>query len=158
MDRIWTQGDEVTLQLPMAVERIMAHPNVKANHGLVALQRGPVVYGIEGLDNAGRIDVVLPADPQFQIQFRPDLLGGLVTVSGQAVNHRPFLAIPFYALANREKSKQVVWLHQKGDSVAPINWESKLYLPSFTAPRTKGIGVVPIQALYYPSELEPSDH
>ncbi|MHC4346311.1 MAG: glycoside hydrolase family 127 protein, partial [Planctomycetota bacterium] len=57
--RSWKGGDVVELDFAMPVERIEAHPNVAANHGLAAIQRGPVAYGLEGLDNGGNVDIVL---------------------------------------------------------------------------------------------------
>lgn len=37
--RLWNQGDEVDLDIPMEVERMVAHPDALANAGKVALQR-----------------------------------------------------------------------------------------------------------------------
>ena len=49
--RTWKKGDRVDLVLPMAVERIEAHPAVRQDAGFVALQRGPIVYCLEEADN-----------------------------------------------------------------------------------------------------------
>src|SRR5206468_7471004 len=54
ISRTWEPGDKVRLVLPMPVERVYAHPKVKADVGRVALQRGPVVYCLEGVDNGGK--------------------------------------------------------------------------------------------------------
>ncbi|MHC4335477.1 MAG: glycoside hydrolase family 127 protein, partial [Planctomycetota bacterium] len=59
IDRSWKAGNVIELDFAMPVERIEAHPNVAANHGLAAIQRGPVAYGLEGLDNGGNVDIVL---------------------------------------------------------------------------------------------------
>jgi len=95
--------------------------------GQVALQRGPIVYGFEALDNAGRVDVQLARDAGFTTQARPDLLGGVTTISGGAGDGRSFTAIPFYALANREPSKQAVWIAQQGQLEQPKAWPDELY-------------------------------
>src|SRR5262249_51999037 len=61
LSRTWKGGDAVELELPMPVERVYADPKVKANVGRVALQRGPVVYCLEGVDNGGKVrNLVLP--------------------------------------------------------------------------------------------------
>jgi uncharacterized protein len=125
--RTWSPGDVVELSLPMPVMRIEAHPAVVADRGKVAIQRGPIVYGLEGLDNDGRALVSLPAEPRFQLNHRPDLLGGVTVIRGEDVDHKPFLAIPFYALANRGNSRQEVWLPQAGKRDRKGGWEGRLY-------------------------------
>ena len=46
----------------MPVERVYADPNVKADVGRVALQRGPIVYCLEGVDNDGWVQKSRPAE------------------------------------------------------------------------------------------------
>jgi DUF1680 family protein len=125
--RTWQQGDVVTLDLPMPVMRIEAHPAVVADRGKVAIQRGPIVYGVEGLDNDGQALISLPVAPQFQIEHRPELLGGVTVIRGKTVDNKPFMAIPFYALANRANSQQEVWLQQAEKSERDGGWEGRLY-------------------------------
>lgn len=125
--RQWQENDTLELDLAMPVERIEAHPNVKADTGLVAIQRGPIVYGLEALDNNGKLDLTLPAEPQFETEYRPEFLGGVTVIKGKSADNRTFTAIPFYVLANRKKSSQIVWLPQKGKIENPAAWQNKLY-------------------------------
>ncbi len=127
VEREWRKGDRVELDLAMPVERIEAHPKVKADEGRVAIQRGPIAYGIEGLDNDGRTDLVLPADPRFEVEGRPEMLGGVAVVKGVDAEGKAFVAIPFYAMANRDKSRQVVWLRQAGKVEREDGWGGELY-------------------------------
>jgi len=127
--RKWKRNDVIELQLPMPIQRIEAHPNVKDNTGLVAIQRGPIVYGLEALDNNENLDIALPLDPRFKSEHRPDFLGGVTVIKGKSAKGTPFLAVPFYALANRRKTSQVVWLPQKGKKENLTGWEDKLYRP-----------------------------
>jgi DUF1680 family protein len=127
--RSWKAGDVIELDFVMPVEQIEAHPNVAANHGLVAIQRGPVVYGLEGVDNDGNVNVVLAADPQFETEPQPDFLGGVTIVKGKSAEGKTFTAIPFYVLANRDESSQVVWLIQKSKKENPAGWQGRLYRP-----------------------------
>jgi uncharacterized protein len=110
LNRRWQPGDTVDLEFSLPVERVVAHPNVAADQGCVALQRGPLVFGLEALDHEGRIDITLPAWPRFTTQFEPDLLGGIVVIHAQGTDGKPITAIPFYSLANRGLSKQRVWI------------------------------------------------
>ncbi|MHB1034028.1 MAG: glycoside hydrolase family 127 protein [Pirellulales bacterium] len=129
LDRRWKAGDVVDLTLDMPVLRIEAHPNLRDCAGKIAIQRGPLVYGLEGLDNQGRTNFELGVDPQFQAEQRPELLGGVTVVRGRTADNQPFLAIPFHALANREKSAQEVWIAQRGIKPSAAWWLGSLYRP-----------------------------
>jgi DUF1680 family protein len=122
LSRTWKAGDVVRLHLPMSVERIHADPRVKADVGRVALQRGPVVYCLEGGDNPASVrNLALPRDARLEAHFHQDLLGGVVVVTGEAlaatrsgkrVGSRAarFTAVPYYAWDNRAPGPMVVWL------------------------------------------------
>ena len=125
--RTWKRGDTIELEMPMPVTRVEAHPKVKANTGKVAIQRGPIIYALEGLDNDARLPVTLPADPRFKCAHRADFLGGVTVVTGVTADNKPFTAIPFYVLANRAKSRQEVWCLQADKKENASGWEGKLY-------------------------------
>jgi len=83
ISRTWAAGDRVSLVLPMAAVRVYAHPDVRQDIGRVALQRGPLIYCLEQHDNSAPVNRLrLPAGTQLQDVWRPDLLGGVVVVSG----------------------------------------------------------------------------
>jgi len=44
LTRRWQAGDTIQLVLPMPIRRVVAHPKVTADRGLVAVERGPIVY------------------------------------------------------------------------------------------------------------------
>lgn len=129
LTRQWQGGDVVELELPMPVERIEANPNIKEDAGLIALQRGPIVYGFESLNNEGNVDLNLARDPQFKVESRPDFLGGVTVITGQNSANHAFTAIPFYALANRDKARQAVWVRQEGKPTVQAGWQNLLYRP-----------------------------
>ena len=62
LSRAWKKGDVIELELPMPVERIYAHPEVRAAAGRVALRRGPLVYCMEEADCGGNLDDVALSD------------------------------------------------------------------------------------------------
>ena len=123
--RTWTKGDAVELTLPMPVRRIAAHPSVKEDAGRIALQRGPLVFCAEAVDNGGRaLDLGLAAGARLTAEFRPGLLNGVVVLKGKAVvvaaagsapskTERDFLAVPYYAWANRGAGEMRVWFPAK---------------------------------------------
>ncbi len=129
IQRRWAPGDQVELNLAMPATWMEAHPNIRSCEGRVALQRGPLIYALEGLDNQGTVDFTI--DPRRPVTFeqRNDLLGGIGVLSTQAADGRPLLAIPFYTLANRDKSCQEVWRPQQGAVHNPAWWSGELYRP-----------------------------
>jgi len=110
--RNWKRGDTLHLTLPMPARRIVAHAGVKDDEGKVALQRGPLVYAIEGIDNDGRaLDLVIPRDAALRARFRAELLNGVEVISG--AGSRAFMAIPYYAWNNRGQGQMAVWIKEK---------------------------------------------
>jgi DUF1680 family protein len=101
--RTWRDGDLVELDLAMPVQRVASHPFVSFTRERAAIQRGPVVYCLEGVDNTCPDDPTLAADPQFQAHYRPDLLRGVVAITAQDAEGREILAIPYYAWGNRTR-------------------------------------------------------
>jgi DUF1680 family protein len=112
--RVWNDGDVVLLDLPMPVHRLQSHPNVEENTGKVALERGPLVYCVEGIDHEGNaLDLTLPEDPDLYVEFDPNLLNGLVVIKGKVIqneNPRELTAIPYYAWSHRGVGEMTVWL------------------------------------------------
>jgi DUF1680 family protein len=97
--REWKAGDSIELELPMEPQRIKANPLVKADDGRVALRFGPLIYNIEHADQPS-LDLALSPDP-IKAEWRADLLGGVMTITGKWSDGTPMLAIPNYARMNR---------------------------------------------------------
>ncbi len=129
--RIWQMGDVVELDLPMPVQRIYSHPDVRMDVGRVALKRGPLVFCVEQADNPslaiGRLKV--PRTAALDFAHRPELFDGIVgiKIAGQVANvsdwedslyrssppgERPaeIGAIPYYLWSNRGPGRMVVWI------------------------------------------------
>lgn len=135
LERQWSPGDRVELDVPMPVERVYAHPAVRQDVGCVALQRGPFVYCLEEADNAVALHrIVLPKHEPLAAIRRSDLLTGIVTITASARvatnshdddalyrTYRPPLAafpmtaIPYYAWDHRQPGQMRVWIHDKDD-------------------------------------------
>ena len=112
--RNWKRGDVIHLTLPMPARRVVAHAEVKDDAGKVALQRGPLVYAVEAIDNGGHaLDLVIPREAALRARFRADLLGGVEVIGGEGDGGRSFLAIPYYAWNNRGQGEMAVWIREK---------------------------------------------
>ena len=122
--RTWKKGDSIRLLLPMPVQRIVASDSLEDDRGLTALERGPLVYCLEGVDAPdGHVtDMVIPDSAAITHEFSADLLNGVTllrgrgytaerTIGGEVVAGplREFRAIPYYAWAHRGKCEMTVW-------------------------------------------------
>ncbi len=114
IEREWQPGDTVEVVYPMVPSRVRAHPRVRDLAGQVALARGPILYIFEGLDNGGKVgDIRLPSDATIEAVARPDSSEGPPAIEAH-VGGRRFLAIPFYARANRMPTDFTVWVPEAG--------------------------------------------
>jgi uncharacterized protein len=97
--REWRAGDRIELELPMEPQRVVADDRIQADLGSVALMYGPLTYNVETADNQN-IDQKL-GDAPLRTEWKPDLLGGLMAISGKWADGADLLAIPNYARMNR---------------------------------------------------------
>ena len=110
LSRKWKDGDVVTLQLDMPVEVLAADPRVKEDEGMRAIQRGPLVYCAEEVDNLGTYDQLrLTGGTEFSYAFQPGKLGGIVEIQAGEPG-RTMNLIPYYAWDNREPGRMRVWI------------------------------------------------
>jgi hypothetical protein len=134
ISREWKNGDEVTYRMEMPIRPVWANPAVRQLQGRVALQRGPLVYCLEGIDHGGIILDRIALDPGsiadgFHAEYRADLLGGVVALRGKGrltedagwgedlYHSQPpvsreidILALPYCVWDNREPGEMRVWL------------------------------------------------
>lgn len=109
IDRIWAPGDRVAFDMAMPVEVIAADPRVKANTGKRALQRGPLVYCMEEVDNPQYDAVTLLPSMNYTTAFESGLLGGVTTITAIHADET-YQFIPYYAWDNRAPGKMKVWV------------------------------------------------
>ena len=108
--RVWETGDTIELDLPMPVRRVLCNEKVKENIGKVALERGPLVYCVEGTDNGGTVSHLSVEDnEQFESEYRKDMLGGMNIIRSK---QKGWLAIPYYGWSHRGVGEMAVWLRR----------------------------------------------
>ncbi|GAO42113.1 glycoside hydrolase family 127 protein [Flavihumibacter petaseus] len=125
INRSWKKGDKVEIDLPMEIQKIVATDSVKADRGRFALQRGPLVYCLEGPDNADSAvqNIVVARNAAFTTQDAPTMFNSVVLLKGKgtaskkmenssaiAKSEQTVTAIPYYAWNNRGPSEMEVWI------------------------------------------------
>ncbi len=134
--RRWSGETVVELAFDMRPELVTANPAVAEDTGRVAMQRGPVVYCMEGLDQTKGTDArafplyMANASGATHGEYKPDVLDGVMVLSHagakrtESVDTLYALAgaekapvepaelkmIPYYAWDNREESSMQVWM------------------------------------------------
>ncbi len=155
--REWKNGDTVTLDLPMPVRRVTGNPKIAATRGLVALERGPTVYALEGVDNDGAVfDAVLPDTARVTPEYRGALLGGVTVLKVEhalkAVRNESgtftskpanLTAIPYAVWANRGLSPMTVWVARAITNARP-------------SPRPTIASLAKITTSFHRTEIDPS--
>lgn len=124
LNKLWKKNDVVEVELPMDVKKVIADKRLTEDVGKFALQRGPIVYCAEGIDNNGKAaNLVLSGNINFTTEFKPEMLNGVTVIKSFAnavvtdtvantvhtIQQQPFTAIPYYAWANRGKSEMMIW-------------------------------------------------
>jgi uncharacterized protein len=136
--RRWSPGDTVSVKFNMAPQVVEANARVVDDYGRVAVQRGPLVYCLEQLDQPEGVplydvslDLRSKPSGQFSEHFEPNLLGGIVVLQhsgsvqeGSAGSGKLYYSytnasektrkvelrfIPYYAWANRSSTPMQVW-------------------------------------------------
>lgn len=119
-----SDGDSVTVDLPMKIHFIEANPYVQDNSGRYAVQRGPVVYCMEEIDNGENLrDISLLENSEKKVVCEEGIPAPVIYMGAErrpATNQLysikndervSFTArlIPYFAFANREATDMLVW-------------------------------------------------
>lgn len=122
--RTWKKGDVVSFEYQMPVKRITSREELKQDKDRVALQRGPLVYCVEGADNNGKAwNILFPEstavntlpyhvldEPVTALEASvPVLTTGADGISVQ-VETKKITAIPYYTWCNRGSNQMQVWM------------------------------------------------
>ncbi len=126
LNKKWKKGDVVDISFPMSPRLVKANDKVKEDRGRLSIERGPIVYCLEGVDSADGHVRNLFIDPELKMSysFEPDLLGGvgvikaMASVAGLDANGNnadsgkkvKFTAIPYSTWCNRKIGEMTVWI------------------------------------------------
>lgn len=125
---VFREGDVIQLSFDMTPYKVYASSRVPADTGCAAIQRGPVVYCAEGVDNKGDVLSLSLAEEGTicEEKFAPDLLGGVVPLTAEGWRIQPteelysqkrpdqepeeIRLVPYYTWGNRGENQMRVWL------------------------------------------------
>jgi DUF1680 family protein len=136
--REWNFADTVEFTMEMPIQAMRAHPAVRFLQRRIALQRGPIVYCLEGVDHGNivldrlAIDAKHVLSNEFEVMYRENLLGGVCVIHGKgdvideqgwegklyrnsesASKYIDIMAVPYYAWDNRAPGEMRVWISEK---------------------------------------------
>jgi DUF1680 family protein len=158
ISRVWNRGDSVVLTLGMQIIPMASNPRLSDTYGKVAIQRGPLVYALEQVDQGGIAlgDLLIrPAGPG-TAEVKKDLLGGITllklsglaaersyvdeplyqplgNLSGHSKRAVTLTLIPYYAIGNREPTPMEVW-------IPTARWEAAVATAAVSGPERHGDG------------------
>ena len=131
--RIWKNSDFIRLELDMPVMLNAANPMVISNAGKIALQRGPLIYCLEEVDNGKNLAALsLPIDGEYISELNNELFGGIVTITTKGIRRDSknwgdvlyksyeadnlpvqIRAVPYFTWGNRDTGEMLVWIRYK---------------------------------------------
>ena len=132
ISRLWKKGDLVKVIFDMPVSMIHANEKVRKTAGCVAVQRGPLVYCMEGIDNGNDLhSIKINPQHQFAVSMVNDKDIGeyaqictkgirIVSEDEQLYSDLPLIEreqeikmIPYFLWGNRGLNEMRVWCFEK---------------------------------------------
>lgn len=127
-----SDGDIIEIQLDDRARKVYPSTKIPSLSGKIAIERGPLVYCFEGVDNEGDI-ISLYSKEKGKVspeEFNPQLLNGIVPIKMESFKIKncdnglysytkpektdyTAMAIPYYAWGNREENQMRVWIDEK---------------------------------------------
>jgi DUF1680 family protein len=122
LERVWTRGDVIEVDLPVTPRRVVADTRVRHDGGRISVERGPIVYCAEWPDVDSRKALELLVDPDATLETSTDqkLFNGITTIRTRAraigdpsVPAASLTLVPYYLWANRGAGEMSVWLRTR---------------------------------------------
>ena len=112
IDRKWKAEDKVELSMDVIPRVVKANPLVKDDEGKIAIEKGPIVYCAEWVDNQGiKVrEAVIDKNPSLVVKRDPNKLYGIDEI---IVDGSDLVLIPYYAWNHRGAGDMSVWIKNK---------------------------------------------
>lgn len=132
LSRAWKKNDQITLDFPFEVRKVKARSEVTEDRGKIAIERGPMLYCAEEVDNGTVQNLILNENASFKVEFDQDLFGGTMiikTTARKASRDRsgrvnlsqevPLKLIPYHLWSNRGPGEMTVWIPTSLETTRP---------------------------------------
>ncbi|UVI30458.1 glycoside hydrolase family 127 protein [Paenibacillus spongiae] len=143
IEKTWSLGDAIVLDLDMPVDLIEAHPYVRTHADKVAIKRGPMLYCLESVDNDRSVDGIvlykrealdrekrlnrkISNAPDFRTEYVQDFFDGAVILRTKDSGGNTITAIPYPYWNNRSRGTMDIWLQCDKQNELK-GWENQLY-------------------------------
>ena len=124
IQREWKNDDVIEFNIPMKINQISARNELEIDNDRIAIQRGPIVYCIEGADNNGKAwNIISSLDAKFKTEDFIVLDEKVISIVadmpvlkisddglGATTSKQKVRAIPYYTWCNRGSNQMQVWL------------------------------------------------
>jgi uncharacterized protein len=121
--RSWKKGDKIDVEFPMEIQKVIADERIESDRGRVALRYGPLIYNVETADQQD-INKTIGRTP-LTIEWRPDLLRGIMAIKGTWSDGTPLIAVPNYTRLNRNITPTPLPQQSQDRTPASIIWIKK---------------------------------
>ena len=135
INREWEKGDMIEIEFPMPIRKVIANKNVAEDIGKFSIERGPIVYCAEWIDNGGKVrNLLLDKNADFTYEYKKDLVNGVNIIKGKSTSlsidksnksvlekEQDFMAIPYYAWAHRGNGEMMVWFPYEQSAANPVS-------------------------------------
>lgn len=123
-----SDGEEITIDFPMEIHFMEANPYAQDLSGRYAVQRGPIIYCLEEIDNGENLrDITLLEQSEVKVAKEEGIPAPVLYMGAQRRKHIDTLyrikkenrisftarLLPYFAFANREASDMIVWVMVK---------------------------------------------
>ena len=134
INRQWENGDVIEIEFPMPIRKVIANEKVTEDIGKFSIERGPIVYCAEWVDNGGKVrNLLLDKNADFTYEYQEGIINGINILKGISKSlsidksnnsitekEQNFIAIPYYAWAHRGNGEMTVWLPYEKSVANPI--------------------------------------
>jgi hypothetical protein len=168
-DRKWKKGDQIQINLDMSVRKVLSNQNITTNKNKMALERGPLVYCLEGTDNVNNavLNIVMDKSAEVTSEFRPNMLNGVTVLKSKGTSYKEkvdgkgldatlqdVVAIPYYSWANRGNTEMQVWVPYDASLVRPLKQPTISSKSTVNSTLSNKRMHRAVNDLYYPSAIQ----
>lgn len=134
LKRMWKKGDKISVDFPMEPQKVVANEKVKDDAGRFTLQRGPIVYCLEGPDHKDNLvqNILVAKDAPVQAVYKDNFMNGVTVLTTNGLSakrqlntdaliksEQQVIAIPYYTWANRGANEMMVWIPYEESAARP---------------------------------------